>query len=109
MQLFGVSPLGEPLRLPILDVAQPEPNRMYFTSHLNLLAVVDDDRDMARALANMIGAATGTGIKRFIAGPSSAKIVLTTRSAGDIFRLFSALAAADLIVRAISLAAFCGI
>src|SRR5688572_24484786 len=36
-------------------------------------------------------------------------MVLTTRSSGDIFRLFSALAAADLIVRATSVAAFCGI
>jgi hypothetical protein len=47
-------------------------------------------------------------MKRFIVGPSSAKIVLTTRSLGAISKLFSALAAALLIVRAISLAAFWG-
>src|SRR5215213_10299881 len=58
MQLIGVCTISEPLRLPILDIAQTEANWMYFTSHLNLLAVVHDHRDVGRALANMVGAPT---------------------------------------------------
>src|SRR3954465_1609681 len=58
VQLIGVRAISKPFRLPILDIAQTEANRMYFTSHLNLLAVVHDHRDVSRALANMISAAT---------------------------------------------------
>src|SRR5262249_30685400 len=59
MQLIGVGSISEPLRLPILDIAQAKANWMYFTSHLNLLAVVHNHRDVGRALANTVGAAAG--------------------------------------------------